>query len=137
MARRKSLDVYLRLEYPFHVIADPEGGYVINFPDLPGCFTQADSIDEVPAMAEEARQLWIETEYDDGHAIPMPSYPEEYSGKFNLRLPKSLHRQLAERAETEGVSLNQYVLTLVAASVGERRVLSEVETAQHKRRRAG
>lgn len=137
MARRKPLDFYLRLEYPFHVIADREGGYVINFPDLPGCFTQADSIDEVAAMADEARQLWIETEYDDGHSIPMPSYPEEYSGKFNLRLPKSLHRQLAERAETEGVSLNQYVLALLAASVGERRVLSEIEPTQTRRKRAG
>ena len=137
MARRKSLDFYLRLEYPFHVIADPEGGYVINFPDLPGCFTQADSIDEVAAMAEEARQLWIETEYEDGHSIPMPSYPEEYSGKFNLRLPKSLHRQLAERAQTEGVSLNQYVLALLAAAVGERRVLSEIGPSQTRRKRAG
>ena len=137
MARRKPLDFYLRLEYPFHVIADREGGYVINFPDLPGCFTQADSIDEVAAMAGEARQLWIETEYDDGHSIPMPSYPEEYSGKFNLRLPKSLHRQLAERAETEGVSLNQYVLALLAASFGAPRVLSEAERSPTRRKRAG
>jgi hypothetical protein len=65
-------------------------------------------------MAEDARRLWIEGEYEDGAEIPEPSYPEEYSGKFNLRLPKSLHRQLAEAAEEDGVSLNQYVITLLA-----------------------
>jgi hypothetical protein len=46
--------------------------------------------------------------------IPEPSYPEEYSGKFNLRIPRSLHRQLAESAERDGVSLNQYVAALLA-----------------------
>jgi predicted HicB family RNase H-like nuclease len=67
-------------------------------------------------MAEEARTLWIETEYEAGEEIPLPSYPPEYSGKFNLRLPKSLHAQLAQSAEREGVSLNQYVVMLLAAA---------------------
>jgi antitoxin HicB len=110
---RRSLSEYLALEYPFNVIADEEGGYVVVFPDLPGCLTQVERIEEIPAAATEARELWIETEYENGAEIPLPSYPEEYSGKFNLRIPKSLHRRLAESAEREGVSLNQYVLSLL------------------------
>jgi hypothetical protein len=55
------------------------------------------------------------TEYEDAAEIPLPSYPEAYSGKFNLRLPKSLHRRLAELAEREAVSLNQLVVSLLAA----------------------
>ncbi|MBI3977673.1 MAG: type II toxin-antitoxin system HicB family antitoxin [Chloroflexi bacterium] len=115
----RSLDEYLALGYPFHAIADPDGGYVITFPDLPGCITQADRIEEIPAMAEDARRLWLESEYEDGHDIPLPSYPEEYSGKFNVRLPRSLHRQLAEAAQREGVSLNHYVTTLLSRGLGQ------------------
>lgn len=113
-AVRKSLEDYLALVYSFHVIADLDGGYVIEFPDLPGCFTQVDSLDEVGTMAADARIGWIKIVYAHEIPIPPPSYPEEYSGKFNLRLPRSLHRALAEAAEREGVSLNQHVQTLLS-----------------------
>jgi antitoxin HicB len=42
-----------------------------------------------------------------------------YSGKVNLRMPKSLHRDLARRAEEEGVSLNQFMVVTLARAVGE------------------
>ncbi len=115
MKRRKPLERYLRLDYPFHAIADPAGGYVVMFPDLPGCMTQVETVEKIGAMADEARRLWIETEYDAGATIPEPSYPQAYSGRFNLRLPKSLHRHLALSAERQGVSLNQYVLMRLSA----------------------
>jgi len=111
---RKRLSEYLTLQYPFNVIADPDGGYVIDFPDLPGCMTQVEDLQEVPAMADEIRCLWIETAYAEGEDVPLPSYPEEYSGKFNLRLPRSLHRSLAESAGRDGVSLNQYAVGVLA-----------------------
>jgi len=122
-AARKSLAEYLALEYPFQAVADPDGGYVIIFPDLPGCLTQVDEIAEIGPMAEDARQGWIETAYEHGMEIPLPSYPEEYSGKFNLRIPRRLHRELAEEAEREGISLNQYVTALL----GRRDALARVE----------
>src|SRR5690606_32171187 len=111
---RKPLEYYLGLEYPFDVMAAEEGGYVIAFPDLPGCFTQIDSLDELAEMVEDARTGWIEVSDEEGHDIPLPSYPPEYSGKFNVRIPRSLHRDLARSAEREGVSLNQYITTLLA-----------------------
>lgn len=126
MDTRRSLADYLALEYPFHVVADPEGGYVVLYPDLPGCLTQVDDLADLPAMAAEARELWIETEYELGHEIPLPSYPEEYSGKFNLRLPKSLHRRLAEAAARDEVSLNQYVVGLLSEGVAAGAVLAEL-----------
>lgn len=119
---RRSLEEYLALSYSFDVVADPDGGYVILFPDLPGCMTQVDSVDEIPAMANEIRELWIESAYEEGKEIPLPSYPEEYSGKFNLRLPRSLHRQLAESAERDGISLNQYVVSLLSRRDADARV---------------
>lgn len=71
---RMTLDEYLRLEYPFNVLADPDGGYVIEFPDLKGCLTQADTLDEVVPMAEDARTLWIEAAYEHSIEIPLPQY---------------------------------------------------------------
>ncbi len=115
---RKPLEYYLNLSYPFHAIADEEGGWAIVFPDLPGCLTQADTMEELAYMAEDARRLWIEATYEGGDPIPLPSYPPDYSGKFNVRLPKSLHQDLAEAAEREGVSLNQYVTAVLAGAVG-------------------
>lgn len=109
-----SLQDYLAMEYPFNVIADPDGGYVIVFPDLPGCLTQIENLDEVGPMADEIRRLWIETGFERGNAIPLPSFPEEYSGRFVIRIPPSLHRTLAERAKRENMSLNQYVTLRLA-----------------------
>ena len=77
-------------------------------------------------MAEEIRTLWIETAYDQGLEIPTPSCREAYSGKFNVRLPRSLHRFLAESAEREGVSLNQYVLMLLSQRDAEARIASRL-----------
>ncbi|HEU5423935.1 MAG TPA: toxin-antitoxin system HicB family antitoxin [Nitrolancea sp.] len=124
--QRKPLETYLSLEYPFEVRVDPDGGYVVAFPDLPGCMTQVESLDEVGPMAEEIRTLWIETAYDQGLEIPTPSCREAYSGKFNVRLPRSLHRFLAESAEREGVSLNQYVLMLLSQRDAEARIASRL-----------
>lgn len=131
------LGYYLGLQYPFNAIADPDGGYVIVFPDLPGCLTEAETVDEIAEMAEDARRLWIETEYELGRDIPLPSYPEEYSGKFNVRLPRSLHRELAEEAEREGVSLNTYVATLLARRDALARVEQQLLRLQVQTGRAG
>jgi predicted RNase H-like HicB family nuclease len=125
MKTRLPLADYLAMDYPFNAVADPDGGYVILFPDLPGCMTQVETIDEVGSAAAEIKELWLEAEYERGAEIPLPSHPEAYSGKFNLRLPKSLHRRLVEQAEQEGVSLNQ----LIVAMLSERAALGEVLAA--------
>ena len=67
---------------------------------------------------------WIKGELEDGEDIPEPRQEEEYSGKFNTRLPKSLHRKLVEAAERDGVSLNQWITSALAEAVGS--------TAVHK-----
>lgn len=51
----------------------------------------------------------IETKLEFGYPIPEP-VDQDYSGKFNVRVPKTLHKQLVVAAEAEGVSLNQYVV---------------------------
>lgn len=126
---RGPLSYYLGLVYPFNVIADADGGYVLEFSDLPGCITQVEGAEEIGTMAEEARRLWITTEYEEGEDIPLPSYPETYSGRFNVRLPRSLHRRLVELAAREGVSLNQCLISLLARAEAESRESSLSRTS--------
>lgn len=126
-ATREPIDNYLAVQYSFKVIADPDGGYVITYPDLPGCTTQVESMDEIPAAANEIRELWIETQYENLGEIPSPSHPEDYSGKFNVRIARSLHRRLAESAEREGISLNQYVMALLDRNDALARIEAVVE----------
>ena len=59
---------------------------------------------------QEAMYGWIEGKLDGGFPVPKPFDESQYSGKFVLRVPKSLHAKLAIQAEKEGVSLNQYAL---------------------------
>jgi predicted HicB family RNase H-like nuclease len=58
---------------------------------------------------------WIETKLENGFPVPSPIDDNQYSGKFVLRLPKSLHARPAMEAEQEGVSLNQYALYRLSA----------------------
>lgn len=111
---KQPLDYYLNLQYPVTLYPDPEGGYVAQIKDLPGCLTQGETLDETVANINEARELWIETAYESGDEIPLPSTEESYNGKLLLRMPKSLHRRLAEEAERENVSLNQYIVFLLS-----------------------
>lgn len=111
---RPSLEYYLNLKYPVLLVPELEGGYTALIPGLPGCASVGETPEEALANVEEARQLWLETAYEYGDEIPLPSTEREYSGRVLLRMPKSLHRRLAEEAEREGVSLNQYMVSLLA-----------------------
>ncbi|MGI6144099.1 MAG: toxin-antitoxin system HicB family antitoxin [bacterium] len=98
--------------------------WIAEFPDLPGCVGAGDTPEEAVAMAFDAQKAWIATAMEEGRNIPAPSdiYGTEYSGKFTLRIPKTLHRELAIRAEEEGVSLNQYILYLISKGIGSDQV---------------
>lgn len=104
----------LDLAYPFEVLPDPEGGFVVRFPGLPGCITQVDDASQIGSAAAEALDLWIETTLADGQTLPEPRSLAGFSGRFSVRIPKSLHRELARSAERDGISLNQYVTMLLS-----------------------
>jgi len=106
------------MKYPIEVFWSKEDeGYIAVVPDLPGCSawgkTEAVAIEEV----RNAIVAWLKAAKSAGRAIPEPTAPageEGYSGRFLLRVPRRLHAQLARNAKREGVSLNQYVLYLLA-----------------------
>ena len=130
---RKDLKFYLNLRYPITIHPDPDGGYVAEIEELPGCMTQAETLDEAFKAIEDARQVWIQGTYEMGQDIPLPRDMEEYSGKFVVRIPRSLHRNLVRVAKQEGVSLNQYIASLLAARVQWDITLSQVQSIPRPR----
>ena len=113
------------LAYPFTVrplSADDGGGWLVEFPDLPGCMADGETPEEALREAEDALHSWLETARAHDDPIPPPSAPDlaGYSGKWVLRTPRSLHKRLAERAKAEGVSLNMLAVSLLAEGLGER-----------------
>lgn len=118
---QRSIEEYLALPCTIEVFrddSDGEIGYVARVVELPGCLTQAETFGELGEMIQDAMHAWIESALEDGQAVPEPQEFDEYSGKFVVRLPKSLHRRLSERASKEGVSLNALVSVALGQYVG-------------------
>lgn len=110
----KDLAYYMALPYTIQIrpIQDESGGscYYTTVAELDGCHSHGETVEEAFAMISDAMEGYFEVMLENGYDIPEPAAHDAYSGRFNVRLPKTLHRQLAEQAEREGVSLNQYVL---------------------------
>lgn len=113
--KTKTIEEYLALPYKMEIVPDlDEGGYAVNWPELPGCVTCGETLEQAVRNAEDAKYTWLETAIEEGTEIPEPMNLDDYSGQFKLRLPKSLHRTLSEQASAEGISMNQYCLYLLA-----------------------
>ncbi len=108
---------YLKLPYTRLVTEmDDESGHYFygRILELDGCQSTGDTIDELYEGLNEALEGYIEVKLENNIPIPLPERTEDFSGKFNVRLPKTLHQRLAIEANNEGVSLNQLVLYKLA-----------------------
>ncbi len=111
----RTLNDYLEMNYRMEMVEDKdEGGFVVSFPELPGCITCGENIESAIANAMDAKQAWLEAAVESGIEIHEPDGLEEYSGQFKLRIPRSLHRSLAEHSKREGISMNQYCVYLLS-----------------------
>ena len=111
----KNINDYMRMSYPMEIVEDKdEGGFVVTFPDLPGCITCGETIESAVSNAQDAKKAWIEASLEDGVKINEPNSLDNYSGQFKLRMPRSLHKSLAEHSKREGISMNQYCVYLLS-----------------------
>ena len=111
----KTIDYYMNLPYKMVIVPDiDEGGYVVSYPELPGCITVGETLEAAVANANDAKKEWLITALEDGILISEPSTYDDYSGQFKLRIPKSLHKSLAEHSKEEGVNMNQYCVYLLS-----------------------
>lgn len=110
-----TLEEFMKVPYRMEFTPDnDEGGFVVSFPELPGCISVGDTIDEAYANAMDAKKAWYAAAVESGFSFNPPSRIEDYSGQFKLRIPKSLHKALAEHSKEEGISMNQYCLYLLS-----------------------
>ncbi|MEZ4870260.1 MAG: toxin-antitoxin system HicB family antitoxin [Caldilineaceae bacterium] len=93
-------------------------GWFARVLELPGCMTQAATFDEIDEMIHDAMRAWIATALEQQMVILEPRTDEQYSGKFVVRVPRSLHKTLAQAADRDGVSLNTFVNVALAQAVG-------------------
>ena len=114
----KNLEYYLGLPYTRELILETSGIWFVQIKELPNCMSQGNTPEEALKNIDDAMLGWIKGELEDGEDIPEPRPDEEYSGRFNTRLPKSLHRKLVEAADRDGVSLNQWINSTLAEAVG-------------------
>lgn len=114
----KNIEYFKSLPYTRELIPEPEGGWFVHVKELPGCMSQGETPEEAMEMIADAMELWLETALDHGMAIPEPRMDEDYSGKFVVRLPKSLHRKCVEHADEDEVSLNQWVVSALSETIG-------------------
>jgi len=116
-----TIDDYLALPYTLTLKPDSDdkghSGYVAQVPELPGVGAQGATEAEALENLHDAMAAWLDVALRKGAEIPLPKEDSRYSGRVLLRLPVSLHAELARAAEAEGVSLNQFMVGALAGAV--------------------
>ena len=129
-----TLEDYFHLPYAVTLTPEEEGGFTVEISDLPGCVSQGESEAEALGNIYEAKQLWLETAFEAGDSIPLPGHMADHSGRLVVRFPKPVHRQLAEAADRNGVSLDNFVLSLLSKEAGASAVAAELQDEVRKLR---
>lgn len=104
--------------YGFKIFwSNDDNAFIATCPEFQGLSAHGETEEAALREAKIALELFIEDMQESGEPLPAPQVAHSYSGQFRVRLPRSLHRQLAARAEEEGVSLNALVTTYLSAGV--------------------
>ncbi len=119
----------MKLVYPANFYYEENGGYSVEIPDLLGCVTQADTLEEAMEMAQDAALGWVLTAIEEEEDIPKPStieqitleaegfktlllldidqYTEKYGAKKSVKKTLSIPEWLNRRAEKVGINFSQ------------------------------
>jgi len=117
---KKNLNYYISLPYKIEIEPIPEkegGGYVARLPQFgkSGIIGDGETAEAALSDLQKNQKLRFESYLKEGLDIPEPeAHREEFSGRFVVRIPRFLHRELVVSAKQNDVSLNQYVTTLLS-----------------------
>lgn len=117
MEKQLSVEDYIKMPHAIIIKPYEDGGYFATIAEFPGCMTEADTWAETYEMIMDAKEAWIEATLEMGQQVPLPQEDLKFSGRLMVRLPQSLHKELALRAEREGTSLNQLIGSLHAKNL--------------------
>ncbi len=96
-------------------VFDGETCFEARVAELPDVAEYGDSYEETYELAVDTIETTAAVFAEKGKQMPAPMEPvDDFSGRVTLRLPKTLHRALAQVAEREGVSLNQHLVNVLS-----------------------
>lgn len=98
------------------------GGYLVEYPDIPGCMSDGETIEEAIANGREALRDCVDVFIESGRKLPKPGIE---AAQWRQRLPRTLYSKLTRQAENEGVSINSFVTAIIAEAIGSRMARSE------------
>jgi antitoxin HicB len=107
------------IDQPYHIelVKSDDDGWSARVDELPGCTAEGSTPEEAAARVQDAMRAWIADAAAAGREIPKPRSVSSHSGRLLVRMPQSLHAELARAAEREEVSLNQFITSSLAAAV--------------------
>lgn len=108
------------LPYPVTLVHEDDDQWVATIDALPGCAARGASPDEAVERAGEAMAAWLASAKREGKNVPEPKTAQSHSGRLLLRMPQTLHAELARIAERESVSLNQFITDVLSGALGWR-----------------
>ena len=97
---------------------DGEKAWIAESTDLKGCVGQGNTIEAAIEELADNEKLWLDIARERGIEIPAPTVEKEqseYSGKLTVRLGARLHRETAECAKKDGISINQHIINAVVS----------------------
>ena len=98
--------------------SEEDEGYVAVVPELRGCSAWGETEQKVLEVVREAASVWLESAKANGIEIPVPLDKQPVSGRYALRMPPELHRELVFEAKAQGLSLNQLIVHKLSRAVG-------------------
>lgn len=117
MRRRtnRNLDAY---QFTVRPLSKAEGGgYLVEYPDIPGCMSDGETIAEAIVNGREALRDCVAVFQESGRKVPKPGIE---AAQWRQRLPRTLYSKLTVQAENEGVSINSFVTAIIAEAIGSR-----------------
>jgi predicted RNase H-like HicB family nuclease len=106
--------------------SEEDNAYVATCPDFPGLSAFGETPEEAFAEGMLCLQLFEESLLASGDPLPEATEVSEFSGQTRLRIPKTLHRALAQKADTEGVSLNTWIVMLLSERNSTAKLVDQV-----------
>ena len=101
---------------------DEGGGYLVEYPDIPGCMSDGETIEEAIANGREALRDCLAVFRESDRKLPKPSIE---AAQWRQRLPRTLYSKLTKQAESEGVSINSLVTAIIAEAIGSKQAPSQ------------
>jgi antitoxin HicB len=120
MNTSNNIEYYLKLPWTKEFIDNGDGSYFAKIKELKGCMTEGKDLLDANNMLDDALKCWLEVAIEKNISIPEPGKEadlNQFSGKFLVRVPKSIHKALIEKAHQENVSLNAMVNCIIARSI--------------------